>query len=113
MLSRSFVRQALLSPPTGFSNEITWYYLVDDKVQDVIVHARRLMDKTAGLDKEERSGASWDADAIGSLTAGAKLSLQVSRTNTQVSTSSLTDKRTVERLETIRREHRELLLSNE
>lgn len=79
MLSRAFVYRAVSSPPSGFKTEINSYYLMADNIQNVILHARRLMDKTAALDKGQQGGASWDADAIGSLTAGAKLSLEVSK----------------------------------
>jgi hypothetical protein len=64
-------------PPPGFENEIRSYYLEKDNIQGVIDHARKLMDKEAGLNKDDEGGARWNADSIGSLTAGAKLSLQV------------------------------------
>ncbi|GFZ47242.1 hypothetical protein JCM24511_04985 [Saitozyma sp. JCM 24511] len=85
VLSRSFVRTALDRPPTGLEKEIKHFYLQRGRLQSVIDHARRLMDKgeadaadlSVGGDKiEEENAEMWNADAMGSLTMGAILTLK-------------------------------------
>lgn len=79
VLSRSFVRQALLHPPESLKSEIEQIYLKDGRLQSVISHAKRLIEKEDDQGEEDEGAARWDADAIGSLSVGAKLSLKVSR----------------------------------
>ena len=78
VLSRSFVRAALERPPAGLADEIRYLYFHKGRLRTVIDHAKRLMDKgesdAAGAEEEEER---WDADAMGSLTMGAILSLKV------------------------------------
>jgi ubiquitin-conjugating enzyme E2 O len=87
VLSRSFVRTALDRPPAGLENEIKHFYLKKGRLQSVIDHARRLMEKgeadaadlSAGGEKmEEENAEMWNADAMGSLTMGAIITLRVS-----------------------------------
>jgi len=76
VLSRGFIKQALAWPQAGLENEIRHYYLTKGHLKEVIDHARVLMEKEAPRDEDEAEER-WDADVIGSLTAGAKLSLKV------------------------------------
>ncbi|KAK4689375.1 ubiquitin-conjugating enzyme E2 O, partial [Tremellales sp. Uapishka_1] len=76
VLSRSFVRTALERPPTGLSNEIKTFYLKKGRLQAVISHAKRLIEKSEVVRKDEEE--SWNADAMGSLTLGASLTLKKS-----------------------------------
>lgn len=81
VLSRSFVKQALDHPPSSFEAEIQYYYLTRGKLREVISHARALMDKAQDRGKDgeevEENEEMWNADAVGSLTVGAILSLKV------------------------------------
>nr|XP_031861429.1 uncharacterized protein CI109_003033 [Kwoniella shandongensis]KAA5528501.1 hypothetical protein CI109_003033 [Kwoniella shandongensis] len=83
VLSRSFVRTALERPPIGLEAELRHFYLTKGRLQSVIDHARRLIDKGeavsngAGEDTiEEENAEMWNADAMGSLTMGAIISLK-------------------------------------
>ena len=85
VLSRSFVRTALLRPPATLEAEIKHFYFARGHLQRVIQHARSLMDKTeakaaGGVEEEEdeENADMWNADAVGSLTKGAVISLKVS-----------------------------------
>jgi hypothetical protein len=82
VLSRSFVKTALERPPGGLDDEIRDIYINEGRLQRVIDHAKPLMeqgeaarDKAGGEVPEEEV---WNADAMGSLTMGAILSLKVS-----------------------------------
>lgn len=77
VLSRSFVRQALLHPPASLEKELEKIYLTDGRLKSVISHARTLVDKEDDQGDEDEGADRWDADAIGSLSLGAKLSLKV------------------------------------
>ena len=77
-MSRSFVRQALLHPPGSLKKELEQIYLEGGRLQSVISHAKRLMDKEDDQEEEDEGADRWDADAIGSLSVGAKISLKVS-----------------------------------
>ena len=77
VLSRGFVRQALASPPEGLQDEIRQYYYTTGHLKDVVDHAKALMEKEADMQNAGEGSARWDSDVIGSLTAGAKLSLKV------------------------------------
>lgn len=79
-MSRSFVRTALTRPPTGLEKELKHLYFTKGRLRSVIDHARRLMDKgEAGTEAEgEEMAEMWNADAMGSLTLGAIISLKVS-----------------------------------
>jgi len=77
VLSRGFVRQALASPPEGLQDEIRQYYFTTGHLKDVVDHAKALMEKDADMQNAGEGSARWDSDVIGSLTAGAKLSLKV------------------------------------
>jgi ubiquitin-conjugating enzyme E2 O len=86
VLSRSFVRQALLHPPTGLEAEIRHFYLTKAKLRSVIQHAKALMEKgdaaaspssdaeVKGM--EEEAEEEWNEDALGSLSTGAILMLR-------------------------------------
>lgn len=75
----------------AFASEIKYLYLTRGKLRQVISHAKALMDGKGkgtdatmgnpGADGEvvEENPEMWNADAIGSLTVGAILSLRVSR----------------------------------
>lgn len=82
VLSRSFVKTALERPPGGLDDEIRDIYINEGRLKRVIDHAKPLMeqgeavrDKPEGEVPEEEV---WNADAVGSLTMGAILSLKVS-----------------------------------
>ena len=104
VLSRSFVRTALERPPSGLEGEIRHLYLEKGRLTAVIEHARTLMEKREvatggegsgsisgrngsgsgqagggadGSGLEEENEEMWNADAMGSLTMGAILSLKV------------------------------------
>jgi hypothetical protein len=74
------VRQALASPPEGLQDEIRHYYYTTGHLKDVVDHAKALMEKEADVQNGSEGSARWDSDVIGSLTAGAKLSLKVCHT---------------------------------
>ncbi|KAL7421053.1 hypothetical protein Q5752_003937 [Cryptotrichosporon argae] len=105
VLSRSFVRTALDRPPAGFADELTHFYLAQGRLRSVIAHARALMEKgeaapaagapgsgsgsgantgagasagaaAAGAEDDEENAEMWNADAMGSLTMGAILTLK-------------------------------------
>ncbi|ORX39251.1 hypothetical protein BD324DRAFT_619003 [Kockovaella imperatae] len=83
VLSRSFVRTALQRPPTGFEDALRTFYYDKGRLKDVIDHAKRLIDKTeasaakgASVEEEDENAEMWNADAIGSLTVGASLTLK-------------------------------------
>lgn len=87
MLSRTFVRTALTRPPASLDKEIRHFYLARGHLRRVILHAKSLMDKTdaksAGNVEEEgdeENAEMWNADAVGSLTKGAVISLKVGTT---------------------------------
>jgi len=82
VLSRGFVKQALASPPEGLQDEIRRYYYTTGHLKDVVDHAKALMEKEADMQNGSEGSARWDSDVIGSLTAGAKLSLKVSHRST-------------------------------
>ena len=71
------MRQALASPPEGLQDEIQHYYYKTGHLKDVVDHAKALMEKEADVQNGSEGSARWDSDVIGSLTAGAKLSLKV------------------------------------
>jgi hypothetical protein len=87
-MSRSFVRTALERPPTGFEEEIRYLYIERGRLQSVVAHAKRLISEgelasqsshgQPNIEEEEESADMWNADAIGSLTIGAILTLKVS-----------------------------------
>ena len=85
VLSRSFVRTALERPPTGLENELRHLYFSKGRLAAVIDHAQRLITKgeeraASGKDEvEEEDAEMWNADAVGSLTMGAILTLKVGR----------------------------------
>ena len=88
MLTRSFVRTALQYPPSGLADELRHFYLTRGRLKAVIDHAERLMAKGeaaasgsggAGENGDEENAEMWNADAMGSLTKGAIISLRVSR----------------------------------
>lgn len=90
VLSRSFVRTALDNPPTGLEKEIKYLYYDRGRLASVISHARRLMDKgDSGEDVDDEMAEMWNADAMGSLTMGAILTL----------------KRTISKLEALQAKH--------
>jgi hypothetical protein len=70
------VKQALAWPQAGLENEVRHYYLTQGHSKEVVDHARTLMEKPAPVNEDEAEER-CDADVIGSLTAGAKLSLKV------------------------------------
>lgn len=87
VLSRSFVRTALLRPPTGFDSEVRHYYLANGKLRSVIAHASKLIEEgeaaassSKGTNEEALAeadeGQMWNADAVGSLTMGAIITLK-------------------------------------
>ncbi len=79
VLSRSFVRTALEHPPIGLEKEINHLYFQKGRLKAVIDHAKRLIDKgEAGGGVEDENDEMWNADAMGSLTMGAILTLKVS-----------------------------------
>lgn len=84
VLSRSFVRTALDRPPAGLEAEVRHLYLDKGRLGSVIAHARRLITKgeeaanEAELEDDENADM-WNADAMGSLTMGAILTLKVSQ----------------------------------
>ena len=88
VLSRSFVRQALLHPPGSLKDELEQMYLREGRLKAVITYARTLMDKEDDEGVEDEGVDRWDADAIGSLTVGAKITLKVSHTVLQLRLSS-------------------------
>jgi hypothetical protein len=77
VLSRGFVKQALAFPPVGLLDEIRHYYYTTGHLKQVVDHAKALMEKETDMQNGDEGGSRWDADVIGSLTAGAKLSLKV------------------------------------
>ena len=77
ILSRGFVKQALAFPPAGLQDEIRHYYYTTGHLREVVDHARALMDQEADVQSRDEGDSRWNADVIGSLTAGAKLSLKV------------------------------------
>lgn len=81
VLSRSFVRTALERPPTGLETELRHFYFTKRRLAAVIEHATRLIQKGeeegGGGDAQEENEEMWDADAMGSLTMGAILTLKV------------------------------------
>lgn len=90
VLSRSFVRTALEHPPTGLEREIEYFYHTRGRLASVISHARRLMDKgDSNEDVDDEMAEMWNADAMGSLTMGAILTL----------------KRTIAKLEALQAKH--------
>lgn len=82
VLSRSFVKTALERPPGGLEDEIRDIYINEGRLKRVIDHAKPLMEQgEAARDKPEGEVPEeevWNADAVGSLTMGAILSLKVS-----------------------------------
>ncbi|ORY33042.1 hypothetical protein BCR39DRAFT_463825 [Naematelia encephala] len=81
VLSRSFVRTALERPPAGLESEIRHLYYYKGRLKSVIDHAQRLIVKAEennGGTIEDENTVMWNADAVGSLTMGAILSLKVS-----------------------------------
>lgn len=77
VLSRSFVRTALEHPPTGLEKELEYLYYARGRLESVISHARRLMDKgDSNEDVDDEMAEMWNADAMGSLTMGAILTLK-------------------------------------
>jgi ubiquitin-conjugating enzyme E2 O len=80
VLSRSFVKTALEKPPTGLEKEIRWLYLTKQRLDRVISHATPLIQKAEATAKtgiaEESEEAAWNADAVGSLTTGAALTIK-------------------------------------
>ncbi|KAK8844131.1 hypothetical protein IAR55_006925 [Kwoniella newhampshirensis] len=81
VLSRSFVRTALERPPLGLEAELRYFYLTQGRLQVVIEHAKRLIEKGEGTVPEtlvEENAEMWNADAVGSLTTGAIITLKVS-----------------------------------
>lgn len=80
MLSRSFVKTALEKPPSGLEKEIKWLYLTKRRLERVISHAAALIQKAEATAKtgiaEESEEAAWNADAVGSLTTGAALTIK-------------------------------------
>jgi ubiquitin-conjugating enzyme E2 O len=83
VLSRSFVRTALERPPVGLENELKYLYNEKGRLASVIAHTRRLIEKgeaaaAAGKDQiDDDDGDMWNADAMGSLTMGAIVTLKV------------------------------------
>ena len=84
VLSRSFVRTALQHPPSGFEKKFTQLYYGRGRLKAVIEHAQRLIEKgdveVGGSGAEavvEENEEMWNADAMGSLTKGAILTLRV------------------------------------
>jgi len=82
VLSRSFVRTVLEHPPTGLAEELRYLYFRKGRLNAVIDHAERLMEKgevggsgSGGV--EEENAEMWNADAMGSLTMGAIIMLKV------------------------------------
>ena len=72
-------------PPTGLEEEIRYFYHSKGRLRSVIEHARRLMSEgkvaAASQSRVEEEGENeemWNADAMGSLTMGAILTLEVS-----------------------------------
>ena len=85
-MSRTFIRTALERPPIGLADEIRHLYFQKGRLKTVIEHATRLMEMgEAGDDGrewvEEENEQMWNADAMGSLTKGAIITLKVSRTS--------------------------------
>ena len=83
VLSRSFVRTALTRPPASFEAEMKHFYFTRGHLRRVISHAKSLMDKTeanadGSAEEDEENAEMWNADAVGSLTKGAVISLKVS-----------------------------------
>lgn len=77
VLSRSFVRTALDRPPAGFEEEIAHAYFVKGRLASVIDHAQRLIAQgEVDEDNGEENEAMWNADAMGSLSMGAILTLK-------------------------------------
>ena len=81
VLSRSFVRTAIQRPPSGFADAIRYFYYTKGRLRNVVDHAKSLIEKSEehGGAEDEDVAELWNADAIGSLTLGASLSLKVSR----------------------------------
>ncbi|RXK38456.1 hypothetical protein M231_04221 [Tremella mesenterica] len=80
VLSRSFVRAALTSPPTGFEKELKYYYFERGRLKSVIDHATALMEKSTDGEKE-RKEEMWNDDVIGGLTQGAIMTLDRTMTS--------------------------------
>ncbi|WVQ93025.1 hypothetical protein IAU59_000088 [Kwoniella sp. CBS 9459] len=80
VLSRSFVRTALERPPSGLAAEIRHYYIAQGKLRSVIAHASRLIEKgqsdVEALTMTREGEEMWNADAVGSLTMGAIITLK-------------------------------------
>ncbi|WOO78553.1 putative ubiquitin-conjugating enzyme E2 23 [Vanrija pseudolonga] len=82
VLSRSFVRTALERPPTGLADELRHLYLEKGRLASIINHARLLIDKgeaeaaNGNVAEDEENEEMWNADAMGSLTMGAILTLK-------------------------------------
>lgn len=79
VLSRSFVRTALERPPAGFEDQIRHVYYSRGRLASVIAHAKRLIAKgevEADFEKDDEDEQMWNADAMGSLTMGAILTLK-------------------------------------
>ncbi|WVF65350.1 hypothetical protein IAT40_000076 [Kwoniella sp. CBS 6097] len=78
VLSRSFVRTALDRPPTGLATELRNYYLSRGKLRSVISHASKLIEKgQSDVESWTKEGEEmWNADAVGSLTMGAIITLK-------------------------------------
>ena len=81
------MRTALERPPTGLENEIRHFYLEKGRLRTVLDHAQRLIEKGEAAASssngengagamEEENAEMWNADAMGSLTMGAILSLK-------------------------------------
>lgn len=79
VLSRSFIRTALERPPACFEDQIRHVYYSRDRLSSVIAHAQRLIAKgevEADVEKDQEDEQMWNADAMGSLTIGAILTLK-------------------------------------
>ncbi|OCF32415.1 hypothetical protein I316_05840 [Kwoniella heveanensis BCC8398] len=78
VLSRSFVRTSLDRPPTGLATEIRHYYITRGKLRSVISHASELIEKgQSDVESLTKEGEEmWNADAVGSLTMGAIITLK-------------------------------------
>ena len=83
VLSRSFVRTAIERPPAGLEKEIRHLYFQKGRLASVVEHSQRLIRKgeeqasRAINEVEEEDEQMWNADAVGSLTMGAILTLKV------------------------------------
>lgn len=76
VLSRSFVRTALDRPPAGFEAELNYVYFTKGRLAGVIDHAQRLIAQGEVDDVAEENEDMWNADAMGSLSMGAILTLK-------------------------------------